>query len=97
MNFLDIKMIVKGEKIITDIFYNVTGTLNYVPFKYAHPKRTLLNIPYNLARRLCTIVDERMTLEQRLSKLEQVLKHLGYPQHIIKNDIEKQKEFHKKL
>ena len=31
-----------------------------------------------------------MTLEERLSKLEQVLKHLGYLQH-IKNDIEKAK------
>ena len=91
MNFLDIKMIVKGENIITDIFYKATDTLNYVPFKSAHPKHTLLNIPCNLARRLCTIVDERMTLEERLSKLEQVLKHLGYPQHIIKNGIEKAK------
>ena len=91
MNFLDIKMIGKGENIITDIFYKATDTLNYVPFKSAHPTHTLLNIPYNLARRLCTIVDERMTLEERLSKLEQVLKHLGYPQHIIKNGIEKAK------
>ena len=70
MNFLDIKMIVKGESIITDIFYKATDTLNYVPFKSTHPKHTLRNIPYNLARRLCTIVDERMTLEERLSKLE---------------------------
>ena len=91
MNFLDIKMIVKGESIITEIFYKTTDTLNYVPFKSTHPKHTLRNIPDNLARRLCKIVDERMTLEERLSKLEQVLKHLGYPQHIIKNGIEKAK------
>ena len=91
MNFLDIKMKAKGGNIITDIFYKDTDTLNYVPFKSAHPKHTLLNIPYNLARRPCKMVDKRMTLEERLSKLEQVLKQLGYPQHIIKNGIEKAK------
>ena len=91
MNFLDIKMIVKGENILTDIFYKATDIFNYVPFKSVHTKHTLLNIPYNLARRLCTIVDERMTLEERFSKLEQVPQHLGYPQHIIKNGIEKAK------
>ena len=91
MNFLDIKMIVKGENIIAGIFYKATDTLNYAPFKSAHSNHTFLNIPYNLARRLCTIMDERMTLEERVSKLEQILKHLGYPHHIIKNGIEKAK------
>ena len=59
MNFLDIQMTAKNDKIITDIYFKPTDTHNYIPFKSAHPRHTLINIPYNLARRLCTIIDEK--------------------------------------
>ncbi len=41
LSVLDIQMIVKDDKIITDIYYKPTDTQNYVPFKSAHPKHTL--------------------------------------------------------
>ena len=91
MNFLDIKMIAEKDKIITDICFKPTDTHNYVPFYSTHPKHTLRNIPYNQARRLCTIVDERETLETRMNKLQETLMHLGYPLTLIKNGFEKAK------
>ena len=63
MNFLDIAMMVQEKKVITDIYHKPTDTNNYVPFNSNHPKHTLKNIPYNLARRLCTIVDNKKTLK----------------------------------
>ena len=64
MNFLDIQLLVAQDKIITDIYLKPTDTRNYVHFKSCHPKHTLLNIQFNLARRLCTIIDEIRTLEK---------------------------------
>ena len=89
MNFLDINLQVKGKKIITDIYYKSTDTYNHVPFQSKHPKHTLINIPYNLARRLCTIVDERTTPEQRLNQLRDILRHQDYPEKIIENGTKK--------
>ena len=92
MNFLDIQMIVKNDKIITDIYFKPTDTQNYVPFKSAHPRHTLINISYNLARRLCTIVDENTTLTTRLKELKDTLRHLGYPKTLINNGFKKATE-----
>ena len=92
MNFLDIQMIVQNDKIITDIYFKPTDTQSYVPFKSAHPRHTLINIPYNLARRLCTIVDEKTTLTTRLKELKDTLRHLGYPKTLIDNGLKKATE-----
>ena len=91
MNFLDIKMLAEKDKVITDRYFKPTDTHNYVPFNSTHPKHTLRNIPYNLARRLCTIVEERETLEMRMNKLQETLILLGYPLTLIKNWFEKAK------
>ena len=91
MNFLDVQLLILNDKVITDIYYKPTDTQNYVPFKSSHPKHTLKNIPYNLARRLCTIVDERSTLNKRLEQLTSTLIHLGYPLTLINQGIIKAK------
>ena len=91
MNFLDIKIMKQADKIIIDIHHKPTDTQNYVPFRSALPNHTLKNILYNLARRLCTIVDEKITLSTRLSELEENLKHLGYPKTRLRTDVKKKK------
>ena len=83
MNFLDVQLLILNDKVITDVYYKPTDAQNYVPFKSTHPKHTLENIPYNLARRLCTIIDERSTLNKRLEQLTNTLIHLGYPLTLI--------------
>ena len=88
MHFLDIKLLILDDKVITDIYYKPTDTQNYVPFKSSHPKHTLKNIPYNLARRLCTIIDESSTLETRLEQLTSTLLH---PSTLINQSIIKAK------
>ena len=91
MNFLDIAMMVEKKKVITDINYKPTDNHNYVPFNSNHPKHTLKNIPYNLARQLCTIVDSKKTLKMRMKELQETLTHLGYPQKLIENGFKKSK------
>ena len=46
-----------------------------------------MNIPYNLARRICTIVDDEETIDKRLQKLSQILVKRVYPEKIIQIDL----------
>jgi hypothetical protein len=92
--FLDIRFELKPDNtLITDVFYKETDSHNYVPFFSFHPHKTLTNIPYTLARRLCTIVSEHSTLEHRLQELETFLRRKQYPHLLIKNGIERARAF----
>ena len=93
MNFLDIQLLVALDKIITDIYFKPIDTRNYVHFKPCNQKHTLMNIPFNLARRLCTIIDETTALGKRLEELQETLLNLDYPIHLTKKGKEKAKSF----
>ena len=72
----------------TDIFYKTTDTHQYLHFKSCHPKACKNNIPYNLTRRICTIVsDIKNTQDLCLSELEDMLCARQYPNEIIKTGI----------
>ena len=92
MTFLDIQMIIQGDTIITDIYNTPTDTQNYVPFKSAHPNHTVRNIPYNIARRLCTIVDDKTTLNTRLKEFTENLKDLGHLNQMVESSIKEPRE-----
>ena len=57
-------------------------------FDSCHPRHTRNNIPYNLARRLCTISDEEI-LDTRLKKLQVLLLQKHFPRKLILNGITK--------
>ena len=87
--FLDILLYKEGNKLYTDIYYKGTDTHQYLDFRSCHPKHTKYNIPYCLARRICTIVTKNDLREQRLSKLKNFLRKQNYPEQIIRTGIEK--------
>ena len=65
--FLDVHFSLENDNSLsTDIFYKATDSHNYVPFFSFHPHRTLTNIPYSLARRICTIVSDVNVRDKRL-------------------------------
>jgi hypothetical protein len=69
--FLDVMVIQKECKIITDVFYKITETKQkqYLLLDSCHPKHTRDNIPYNLARRLSTIKSDAEILDIQLADL----------------------------
>ena len=68
--FLDVEFTLRNDNSLeTDIFYKETDSHNYVPFYSFHPRRTLTNIPYSLARRICTIVSNTGVRDTRLKEL----------------------------
>ena len=72
-DYLDIKILVKDNKIITDLFQKPTDSQHYVPFISSHPSHTKRNIPFNLARRICTIMEK----EYKGSKINRITKHIS--------------------
>ena len=78
-------MIIKQGKIVTtDIYFKDTDSKQYLDFKSCHPKHTKTNIPFCLARRICTIVSDRQILNFRLNELANVLLKRKYPVQIIR-------------
>lgn len=79
----------KDGKIETDIFYKPTDSKQYLLYTSCHPKHTKNSIPYNLARRLKTIVSEERTLQTRLAELKTYLLKRSYPLKLIEDAIAK--------
>ena len=73
LSFLDTMVINNNGKVQTDIFYKPTDSKQYLLYTSCHPKHTRNSIPYNLARRLKTIVSDERTLHKRLEELEEFL------------------------
>lgn len=87
--FLDVLVKLKGDQIETDIYYKPTDSKQYLLFNSCHPKHTKQNIPFSLARRLCTIISNRDVLHLRLNELNKFLASLKYPQKLIENGIQR--------
>ena len=87
--FLQILLLVKGNRITTDIFYKPTDTFQYLPFTSCHPVHTKKDVPFNLARRICTIVEEPDTTKEQLDYLKKKFTCQNYPQQITTYGIEK--------
>ena len=86
-NFLDIHISVNDYKISTDIYCKPTDSQQYVHFKSCHPPHTKQNIPFNLVRRICTIVADKEQRQRRLIELQTNLTKQGYPETLTQNCI----------
>ena len=71
--FLDIMINKTRTKIWMNIYSKPTDAKRYVPCASNYPQRCLRNIPFCLARRICTIVEDNAK-RKRLSELKTSLK-----------------------
>jgi hypothetical protein len=78
-----------GQKLSTVIYYKPTDTHQYLHFASCHPRHTKRVIPYNLARRICTNVNEESTRNERLNEMQNYLLNHGYPKNSIQDWIQK--------
>lgn len=90
--FLDVKISKVNNKVTTDINYKETDTKQYLQYNSHHPRHIKNNIPFNLARRICTIVSDESIRDFRLNELEGFLSQRKYPKGLIKQGIKKAKE-----
>ena len=68
--FLDTMINRSGTKIWMDIYNKPTDSRKYVPFTSNHPWQCLTSIPFSLARRLCSIVENENAKEKCLRELK---------------------------
>ena len=86
--FLDVQFILSDDnQLSTDIYYKETDTHNYVQFGSFHPHKTLTNIPFSLARRICIIVSDDLVRNTRYAELKQFLIRKKYPIDVIDSGI----------
>jgi hypothetical protein len=89
--FLDILIIKQGRKIITDLYYKKTDSHQYILINSCHPLHVKRNIPFNMARRVCTIVIEETRRNNRLQELKSFLFQQKYPTNLVDTAIDKAK------
>ena len=91
ISFLNV-LVYKGEnRLLCDVFYKETDTREYLPFDSCHVRHCKINIPYNLCRTVCTIVEDKDILQKRLDELKLSLIKAKYPIDIINSAITKAK------
>ncbi|XP_056012120.1 uncharacterized protein LOC130052095 [Ostrea edulis] len=86
--FLDLFIIKEGNHITTDLYSKETDTHQYLDFRSCHPSHTKRNIPYNMARRICTIIPNSTLRKKRLEELKIHLIRQHYPENLIDTGIQ---------
>ena len=66
--FLDILIKCNNDNIWMDIYYKPTDTHRCLPFSSNHPNHCKKNIPFTMARRICTIVENTETKMKHFKK-----------------------------
>ena len=84
--FLGVLVKNRDGKIETDIYYKDTDSKQYLLFYSCHPRHIKINISFNLARRLRTIVPEEQV---RMQELKSFLIKQHYPKQIIAHGLQK--------
>ena len=87
--FLDILIKRNNDKIWMDIYYKSTDTHRDLPFSSNHPKHCKKNIPFTLARRICTIVENTEAKMKHLENLKMNLGKYQYPKQLTEFGINK--------
>ena len=87
--FLDILIKRDNDKIWMDIYCKPTDTQRCLPFSSNHPKHCKNNIPFTLARRICTIVENTEAKMKHLENLKMNLSKYQHPKQLTEFGINK--------
>ena len=87
--FLDILIKRNNDNIWMDIYYKPTDTHRWLPFSFNHPDHCKNNIPFKLARRICTIVENTEAKMKHLENLKINLSKYQYPKQLTEFGINK--------
>ena len=87
--FLDILIKCNNDKIWMDIYYKPTDTCSCLSFSSNYPKHFKKNIPFTLARRICTIVENTEANMKHLQNLKINLSKYQYLKQLTEFGIKK--------
>ena len=92
--FLDILIKRNNDKIWIDIYCKPTDTHRCLPFSSNHPKHCKKNIPFTLARSICTIVENTEANMNYLENCKMNLSKYQYPTQLTEFGINKTLSIH---
>ena len=72
-----------------DLYHKPTDTQRCLPFAPSHPNRCKRNIPFCLARGICTIAENKTDKLKNLGNLKSNLSKYHYPNSLIKQGFQK--------
>ena len=83
---LDILIKRDNSGIWMDMYHKPTDTQRCLPYSTSHPKHCLKNIPFVMARRICTIVENNSLKNKHLRELK---KNFRNPEKVVEIEIQK--------
>ena len=83
VNFLDVRVSRKGDRLATDLYVKPTNTHQYLQALSCHPNHCKSSIPYSQALRLNRICSEPRDFDQRCNELEAWLINRGYDERSV--------------
>ena len=93
IDFLDVKVIRHGEKLVTDLFVKSTDTHQYLHASSCHVYHSKRSIPYSQALRLNRICSDPKSFDLRCNQLESWLDKRGYGSRMVRDQVLKARKF----
>ena len=87
INFLDVKVYRKGNRLATDLYVKPTDTHQYLDASSCHVTHSKTSIPYSQALRLNRICSEPHEFDLRCNELETWLIKRGYDQKLVRTKV----------
>ena len=87
INFLDVEIIKKDNRLVTDLFIKPTDTHQYLHASSCHVFYSKKSIPYSQALRLNRICSENSFYDKRCNELEVWLRERGYSDKLVRQQI----------
>ena len=73
------------------MYHKPTDSFNSITFNSGHPRHTKVNIPFNMARQIRTIVSDKERSKQELQDLKTSAERKNYPKRLIEDGIKRAK------
>ena len=96
VQFLDVKVIWSGNRLLTDLYIKPIHTHQYLEFSSCHVYHCKKSIPYSQALRFNRIYSENGFSNKRCNQLEYWLKERGYNKKVVIQQILKARKFARK-
>ena len=84
VNYLDVQVIVREGKLITDLYVKQTDSHQYLDPSSCHPYHCTKSIPYSQALRLNRICSENVSFDLRCNELEEWLIKRNYNPRVVR-------------
>ena len=89
ISFLDILIKRDNSGIWMDLYHKPTGTQRCLSYSTSRSKHCLKNIPFVMARHICTIVENNPLKSKHLRDLKENFRTYGYPEKVVEIGIQR--------